>query len=93
MKRMIERRIWNKVLSWHSIVYKMPKNIQNTMLRYIIQNIKSISNKHTEQRTTRNWQRTKSNKSRGSSKVYLTIHTSIQQEEVQKVTRMTEIRL
>ena len=56
-------------------------------MRHQIQIKENIGNRITRQGPARNWKRTRSNKPRGPSRVYLTFHILIQQEEVWKVTR------
>ena len=57
--------------------------------RYIvyIKDQKIIASGQSREKTTENRKRTRFNQSRRSSRVHTTIHSSIQQKEIQKVTR------
>ena len=60
----------------------MPKDMSNKILRYNIYiKVQEITaNRQQEKRTTEDWQRTRPNKSRRSSKVYSTLYAFVQQE-------------
>ena len=61
-------------------------------LEYYVQNKMNISNRKLRQWITENKQGIRSNKPRGSSQVYSTFYTLIQQEKVWEITRKTEMR-
>jgi len=54
----------------------------------IIQKQRNTANRY---RTIGNRKRTRSNKPRKPSRIHLTIHTFVQQEEIQEVTKKTRI--
>ena len=67
----------------------MPKKLYNKASGHCIQNKKDIGNRHNNTGQWQNWQRTRQNKSRRFTRIYLTFHTFIQQEEIQEITRKT----
>jgi len=77
------------------MIYKISKRVQNTTPEHFIhiKNQKTITNRRHRQRTPGNWQRTRPNESRRSTRVYLTIHTSVQQIKIWKITRKKRMGL
>ena len=72
----------SQLKEWNNKIYEMSRKLQNKTSRHQVQNQKNIGNKNQRIGQWQNWKRTRQDKPRGFTGIYLTIHSFIQQEEI-----------